>query len=141
MNIIQVNGTFVTIGGITIDFDSIERANGFLLDYISKHGQEVVSVPSVAKVEDSTLNGLVALYGDIEIENLNLSVRSYNCLKRAGINTVEQILKLDYNAVTRVRNLGRRSMLEIQDNVNEFVRNDYIDWASQVPYSDYEEVR
>jgi hypothetical protein len=141
MNIIQVNGTIITIGGVTIDFDSIERANDFLLGYISKYGQEVVSVPVSAKVEDSTLKGLVALYGDIEIENLGLSVRSYNCLKRAGINTVEDVLKLDYNAVTRIRNLGRHSILEIQDNINDFVRIDYIDWASQVPYSDYEEVR
>lgn len=130
MNIVQVNGTFVTVGGITIDFDSAERANSFLLDYISKHGQEVVpvKVEKIVKVEDTMLIGLVALYGDIEIENLDLSVRSYNVLKRAGINTIGQVLRLDYDTVSRIRNMGRRSMEEIQDNVNDFVRVDYVNW-------------
>lgn len=141
---IKVVNNVVEVEGISIQFDSVESANSFLLDYISKHEQDVVSIPQiekVVKVENSILNNLISEYGCIEIENIDLSIRSYNCLKRAGINTIEDILLLDYNNVVRIRNLGRRSLLEIQECTNEFIRCDYVNWASQVPYSEYEEVR
>lgn len=52
---------------------------------------------------------------DIDISELNLSVRSYNCLRRAGWNTVGDILKSidDKQDLRRVRNLGSRSADEI----------------------------
>jgi len=47
------------------------------------------------------------------IEHLDLSVRSYNCLRRAGINTLGDIAKLSCMELTRIRNLGKRSWDEI----------------------------
>ena len=60
-------------------------------------------------------------YLNTEISELNLSVRSYNCLKRAGCNTIGDIIRLvegDENGLRRIRNLGTRSEAEILENVN-----------------------
>ncbi|MBQ5347614.1 MAG: DNA-directed RNA polymerase subunit alpha [Ruminococcus sp.] len=48
------------------------------------------------------------------IEDLDLSVRSFNCLKRAGINTVEDLTNRTENDMIKVRNLGRKSLDEVQ---------------------------
>ena len=47
------------------------------------------------------------------IEELDLSVRSFNCLKRAGINTVEDLTNRTEEDMMRVRNLGRKSLEEV----------------------------
>ena len=47
------------------------------------------------------------------IEELDLSVRSYNCLKRASINTVEELVKKTEEDMMKVRNLGRKSLEEV----------------------------
>ena len=44
------------------------------------------------------------------IEELDLSVRSFNCLKRAGINTVEDLVSKSEEDMMKVRNLGRKSL-------------------------------
>lgn len=50
---------------------------------------------------------------EMTIEELDLSVRSYNCLKRAGINTVEDLIARTDEDMTKVRNLGRKSLEEV----------------------------
>ncbi|MEZ4357561.1 MAG: DNA-directed RNA polymerase subunit alpha [Eubacteriales bacterium] len=50
---------------------------------------------------------------DTTIEELDLSVRSYNCLKRAGINTVQELLQRNEEEMMKVRNLGRKSLEEV----------------------------
>jgi DNA-directed RNA polymerase subunit alpha len=50
---------------------------------------------------------------DMSIEELDLSVRSYNCLKRAGINTVEDLANKTEEDMMKVRNLGRKSLEEV----------------------------
>jgi DNA-directed RNA polymerase subunit alpha len=49
----------------------------------------------------------------MSIEDLDLSVRSYNCLKRAGINTVEDLAHKTEEDMMKVRNLGRKSLEEV----------------------------
>lgn len=46
---------------------------------------------------------------EMTIEDLDLSVRSFNCLKRAGINTVEDLINKSEEDMMKVRNLGRKS--------------------------------
>ena len=55
---------------------------------------------------------------EMNIEDLDLSVRSYNCLKRAGINTVEELVQRDEEEMMKVRNLGRKSLEEVQQKLN-----------------------
>ena len=54
---------------------------------------------------------------EMNIEDLDLSVRSYNCLKRAGINTVEELVQRDEDERMKVRNLGRKSLEEVQQKL------------------------
>ena len=50
---------------------------------------------------------------EMTIEELDLSVRSFNCLKRAGINTVEDLISKSQDEMMKVRNLGRKSLEEV----------------------------
>lgn len=56
---------------------------------------------------------------EMTIEELDLSVRSYNCLKRAGINTVQELTTKTEDDMMKVRNLGRKSLEEVQIKLNE----------------------
>ncbi len=56
---------------------------------------------------------------DLPIEELDLSVRSYNCLKRAGINTVEELIKKTEEDMMKVRNLGKKSLDEVKSKLDE----------------------
>ncbi len=55
---------------------------------------------------------------EMTIEELDLSVRSYNCLKRAGINTVEDLINKSEEDMMKVRNLGRKSLEEVINKLN-----------------------
>jgi DNA-directed RNA polymerase subunit alpha len=71
-------------------------------------GAEVVIGPQV----DET-NKIAAM----PIEELDLSVRPYNCLKRAGINTVGDLLQRTEEEVVNVKNFGRKSLDEVKEKL------------------------
>jgi DNA-directed RNA polymerase subunit alpha len=56
---------------------------------------------------------------EMTIEELDLSVRSYNCLKRAGINTVEELTNRTEDDMMKVRNLGKKSLEEVKVKLDE----------------------
>ena len=56
---------------------------------------------------------------EMSIDELELSVRSYNCLKRAGINTVEELTNKTSDDMMKVRNLGRKSLEEVLAKLKE----------------------
>lgn len=56
---------------------------------------------------------------EMTIEELDLSVRSYNCLKRAGINTVQELANKSEEDMMKVRNLGKKSLEEVQEKLDE----------------------
>ena len=56
---------------------------------------------------------------EMTIEELDLSVRSYNCLKRAGINTVQELAHKTEEDMMKVRNLGRKSLEEVKAKLEE----------------------
>ena len=56
----------------------------------------------------------------IPIENLDLTVRSYNCLKRAGIQTVQELINMPNEEIEKIRNLGRKSLREINGKLAEY---------------------
>lgn len=57
---------------------------------------------------------------EMTIEDMDLSVRSYNCLKRAGINTVEDLTKKSKDDMLKVRNLGLKSLEEVIKKLESF---------------------
>ena len=63
----------------------------------------------VEKTESSTNKGL-----QMTIDELDLSVRSFNCLKRANINTVEDLISKTGEDMMKVRNMGKKSLDEVQ---------------------------
>ena len=57
--------------------------------------------------------------GETPIEDLDLSVRSYNCLKRCGIHTLKDLTSMTRDDMMKVRNLGKRSLKEIESKLKE----------------------
>lgn len=56
----------------------------------------------------------------IPIESLDLTVRSYNCLKRAGIQTVQELIDMPNNEIEKIRNLGKKSLREINKKLADY---------------------
>jgi len=57
---------------------------------------------------------------EMPIEELDLSVRSYNCLKRAGINTIGELIQKTPEDMMKIRNLGKKSLEEVQSKLESF---------------------
>ena len=76
--------------------------------------EEIADGTFTEVVEDSN-----AKIMDMTIEDLDLSVRSYNCLKRAGINNVSELVQKSEDDMMKVRNLGRKSMEEVKKKLIE----------------------
>jgi DNA-directed RNA polymerase subunit alpha len=76
----------------------------------SKASQAEIMVEKEEESKDKVL--------EMTIEELDLSVRSYNCLKRAGINTVEELVRKSEEDMMKVRNLGRKSLEEVNQKLS-----------------------
>lgn len=79
------------------------------LDLFMQFVDNVKNVEIMVKKEDEKKEKIM----EMQIEELDLSVRSSNCLKRAGINVVEDLVKKTEDEMMRVRNLGRKSLEEV----------------------------
>lgn len=86
------------------------------LDIVANINDEVVNMESVIKegIAETPNKGQQMM-----IEDLDLSVRSYNCLKRAGIATVDELTQKTEEEMMRVRNLGKKSLKEVKDKLND----------------------
>ncbi|MBQ2943666.1 MAG: DNA-directed RNA polymerase subunit alpha [Ruminococcus sp.] len=84
-----------------------EHLNLFV-DLSDRGSQEIMVVK-----EDSSKEKVL----EMTIEELDLSVRSFNCLKRAGINTVEDLIGKSEEEMMKVRNLGRKSLEEVMQKL------------------------
>ena len=76
---------------------------------------EAMNVETMVEKEETKKEKIL----DMTIEELDLSVRSYNCLKRAGINTVEDLTLRKEEEMMKVRNLGRKSLEEVVNKLKE----------------------
>lgn len=86
------------------------------LDIVAGINDEVLGMENVIK-EGSTEQPNKGQ--QLMIEDLDLSVRSYNCLKRAGIQTVDELTQKTEEEMMRVRNLGKKSLKEVKDKLAE----------------------
>ncbi|WP_294561946.1 DNA-directed RNA polymerase subunit alpha [uncultured Traorella sp.] len=105
-----------TNGSITPQ-ESIALGAKILIDHLellTNVHEAVNDYESVMKEDkgDPVNKGLVMM-----IEDLDLSVRSYNCLKRAGIQTVEELTQKTEDEMMRVRNLGKKSLKEVKEKI------------------------
>ncbi len=86
------------------------------LELLTSVHEPVNQLESVMKeAQGETQKGQLSM----PIEDLDLSVRSFNCLKRAGIQTVEELTQKSEEDMMRVRNLGKKSLKEVKDKLNE----------------------
>ena len=98
--------------------DAISLASKFLIDHfsvISQLNSIISSQNYMYEPEEKIANKKL----EKKIEELDLSVRSYNCLKRAGINTVGELTQKTSEEMMRVRNLGRKSLKEVIQKLHE----------------------
>ncbi len=99
-----------------------KEALGIASKMMMNHLELIVELSEKAKEEeymverDSEQNSQVL---DMQIEDLDLSVRSYNCLKRAGINTVEELTQKTEEDMMKVRNLGKKSLKEVKQKLED----------------------
>ncbi len=97
--------------------DALSYAAQVLVQYCSL----IAEFSRVEEVEEVEAAGMVVpahLY-QVPIDALELSTRTYNCLKRAGLTNVGQILEMDENDLLAVRNLGGKSLEEIKQSLLE----------------------
>lgn len=77
--------------------------------------EEVETMEIMVEEEDDVKEKVL----EMTVEELDLSVRSYNCLKRAGINTLEELTEKTEEEMMKVRNLGKKSLEEILTKLDE----------------------
>ena len=119
------------VGGVT-DFDrlvlevwtfgtmrpkeAVSSAAGMMTDllrlFVNLSQEEEPQEPEEEPVQDNRERVM-----EMTIEELDLSVRSYNCLKRAGINSVEELTRKTEEDMMKVRNLGRKSLEEVKQKL------------------------
>lgn len=103
----------VTTNGTILPSEALSLAAGVLSDHLSLF----INLSDVGKSGDSSVAGGSSDSQDdapeTSIDELDLSVRSFNCLKRAGINTVAQLCDKTREDMMKVRNLGQKSLDEV----------------------------
>ena len=98
--------------------EAISASAQILKDYLELFvGLTEINEPQITMLDkkDETKEKLL----EMTIEEMDLSVRSYNCLKRAGIHTVQELTNRTEEEMMKVRNLGRKSLEEVQAKLAE----------------------
>ena len=104
-----------TNGSITPDF-AVALSAQILVDHFTMF----VSLEEVVREFETiveTVETVEQTPEDINIEELNLSVRAYNCLKRAGIQKVSELIAMSEDEVLKLKNLGKKSFKEIKETI------------------------
>lgn len=105
-----------TDGSITPG-EAVNKAAAILISYLRLFQDFGTSTESVMSIEETVTAEEVDNGGGVmamTIDDLDLSVRSHNCLKRAGINTVSDLVQRNEDDMMKVRNLGRKSLDEVK---------------------------
>lgn len=104
-----------TDGSITPQ-DAVAMSAKLLIDHFTKF-MDLGDITRDINIERDVVTVEENKYENISIEELDLSVRSYNCLKRAGIATVLELTDKSEEDMMKVKNLGKKSLKEIKDKL------------------------
>ena len=107
-----------TNGGIRPDTALVESAR-ILQDHLALFTGLSVDAQRPQSAQEVTVDKRDRLR-EMPIEELELSVRSFNCLKRAGINTVAELVSRTDEEMMKVRNLGKKSLEEVKAKLQQF---------------------
>ena len=106
----------VTTNGAFTPQQAVAIASKILIDHLDLFAQIETLVP-IDSIMDEVEEEQVDKYQEMSIEELDLSVRSYNCLKRANIITVQELTQKTEDDMMKVRNLGKKSLKEVRDKL------------------------
>ena len=106
----------VTTNGAFTPQQAVAIASKILIDHLDLFAQ-IESLVSFDSIMDEVEEEQVDKYQEMSIEELDLSVRSYNCLKRANIITVQELTQKTEDDMMKVRNLGKKSLKEVRDKL------------------------
>lgn len=110
----------VTTDGSVNPKEALTIAGKILKDHIEKFITEKIDEPFVQ--EDEEVDAEKARVSNLlktSIEDLNLSVRAYNCLKSANINTIGELVAKDESELLKFRNFGKKSLAELVEVIEE----------------------
>lgn len=96
---------------------AVALASKILVDHLQLLTSVKESVNELDSVIKDTANEDMAKGSSMPIEDLDLTVRSYNCLKRAGIQSVDELTQKTEEEMMRIRNLGKKSFKEIKEKL------------------------
>ena len=105
------NGTFVASEAVSLAAKVLSEHLSLFIDL----SENAKTAEIMIEKEDDEKEKVL----EMSIDELELSVRSYNCLKRAGINTVEELTNRTSEDMMKVRNLGRKSLEEVLAKLKE----------------------
>ena len=108
---VTTNGTLAPDDAVSFAAKVLSEHLNLFID-LSENAKDIDVI--VPRDEDGPSKAL-----EMNIDELELSVRSYNCLKRAGINTVEELCNRTPEDMMKVRNLGRKSLEEVLAKLKE----------------------
>ena len=106
-----------TNGSITPE-ESMALAGKILIEHFSIVA-DLNAISDVAGLMSEKKVDTITKTLETPIEEIEFSVRAYNCLKRAGIHTVQDLINKKEVEVTKIRNLGKKSLKEVLDKVEE----------------------
>lgn len=98
---------------------ALSLGSKILMDHLEQIVAIKGSVYETESVIKPDVSGVENPMATMMIEDLDLSVRSYNCLKRAGIQTVEELTLKTEDEMMRIRNLGKKSLKEVKDKLHD----------------------
>ena len=108
----------VTTDGSIQPHEALALAAKILVEHLNMFVEltdMAMNMEVMSETEEDTSNKVL----DMTIEELDLSVRSYNCLKRAGIQTVQELASKSEDDMIKVRNLGKKSLKEVKEKLIE----------------------
>jgi DNA-directed RNA polymerase subunit alpha len=115
---IEVLNLNVTTDGSISAKDAISYSSTYLRDHLKFI--EAISNPSVLEVSDGVSDETMALRKllDLTIDEMELSVRSYNCLQAAGIKYIHELVSKEENQMLKYKNFGRKSLTELVEKLD-----------------------
>ena len=118
-------GEFTNFDKLVVEVETKESTNP--KDSVASAGKTLVELFGLAKELNEAAEGIEIGPAPVEaglapelatpIEDLDLTVRSYNCLKREGINTVSELIALSEDQLMNIRNFGSKSVDEVRDKL------------------------
>ncbi len=102
---VSTNGTVSAKEVVSLSAKLMTEYNNLFIELV----ENMANTNLLVSREEDKVHKLLVM----SVEDMDLSVRSYNCLKRAGINTVEDLIKKTEDDMLKVKNLGRKSLDEV----------------------------